>query len=248
MNMVSFKDGVVDEGQESFEIRTDRATYLYQKAGCAFSSLIDRDGNDWISYKPQGGPKGHYRGIPNMGYETFGHPGYDTGLSKLVSESPSLAKFESTTTDGAWEVEWNIHPTHATMTAHQIAAPVWLLYEGTPGGKFNPKTQFMFFSDGTRVACSEERRQELPSPKWVAFCDPKTRRSLLMAYAGPDSFVDTYWPMGGKGGMTVFGFGRTDQDGFGFFINTVPFSLSFALVESVCFPEISAYAARYLPL
>ena len=67
MKTVSFKDGVADEGQESFEIRTDRATYLYQKAGCAFSSLIDRDGNDWISYKPKGGHKGHYRGIPNMG-------------------------------------------------------------------------------------------------------------------------------------------------------------------------------------
>ncbi|WP_372808439.1 hypothetical protein [Pontiella sp.] len=248
MRTVSVTDGVTDEGQESFRIQTERAVYLYQKTGCAFSSLIDRDGNDWIGYKPKGGPKGHYRGIPNMGYETFGHPGYETGRSELVTDSPDLVEVRSSTADGAWEVEWKIRSTHATMTAHKIAAPVWLLYEGTPGGKFNPKTQFMLFSDGTRMACSETRRAESPDPKWVAFCDPKTKRSLVLAYDGSDSFVDTYWPMDGKGGMTVFGFGRTDTDGFGFYIKTVPFSLSFALVESVSFEEIAAYVGNYLPV
>lgn len=243
---MTFKDPVMDEGQASFEIWTERATYLYHKAGCGFSSLVDRDGNDWIGYKPKGGPRGHYRGIPNMGYNTFSHPGYNTGLTELTASSDSLVRLKSSTVDGAWDVEWAIHPTHATMTGLKIAAPVWLLYEGTPGGKFNPKTQFMFFSDGTRVGCAETRRQETPNPKWVAFCDPKTRRSLALAYEGPDSFIDTYWPMGGKGGMTVFGFGRTDENGFGFHVQRVPFTFSFALVESICFEEIDAFAKANL--
>ncbi len=245
-NEIKIRDGIIDAGQAAFEIRTARATYLYQKAGCGFSSLLDRDGNDWIGYKPKGGPKGHYRGIPNMGYETFGHPGYETGRSELVLESPSLAKIRSSAADGAWAVEWAIHPTHATMTATRIASPVWLLYEGTPGGTFNPKTQHMLFSDGTKTSCAETFRGSVPGPKWVAFCDPKNRRSIALAYAGPDALADTYWPMYKKGGMTVFGFGRTDQDGFGFHVKSVPFTFSFALVESVSYEEIAAFVARYL--
>ncbi len=244
---VACRDGLVDEGQESFEIQTERAIYRYHKQGCAFSSLIDRDGNDWIGYHPKGKERGDYRGIPNMGYNTFGHPGYVTGQTELLDETESSATLKSTAAAGAWEVDWSIYTSHAVMTAHRIAEPVWLLYEGTPGGKFNPQKQFVYWSDGTCRGCSERFREPTPDPKWVAFCDPKTKRSLAMAYDGPDSFVDTYWPMGGKGGMTVFGFGRTDKDGFGFLVETVPFTLSFALVESISFEEISAYVRKYLP-
>ena len=49
-----------------------------------------------------------------------------------------------------------------------------------------------------------------------------------------------------KGGMTVFGFGRTDHDGFGFLVENVPFRFSFALVESVGFEEIEAFVKAYL--
>lgn len=245
---IAVRDGVMDAGQEVFEVSTRRATYCYQKAGCGFSSLLDRDGNDWIGYRPRGGSKGSSRGIPNMGYDTFGHPGYNTGRSQLLEQTASLARIGSSTDDGAWSVEWSIHPTHASMVAQRVASPVWLLYEGTPGGTFNPKTQFLWFSDGTRHACTEIFRGRVPGERWVAFCDPRTRRSLTVAYRGPDTFPDTYWPMYRKGGMTVFGFGRTDTDGFGFHIAKVPFTFSFALVESVAFEEIEAYVKRYLPV
>jgi hypothetical protein len=249
MSMIEFKDDVVDEGQEAFEIKTARSTYLYQKAGCGFSSLIDRNGKDWISYKLRGGPKGHYRGIPNMGYETFGHPGYETGKTELLEKSDELVRFKSTSDEGgAWDVEWTIRPTHAEMKALKIASPVWLLYEGTPGGKFIPNAQQLLFSNGARFPCSQTQKLEAPDPKWVAFCDPKSNRSIALAYDGPDSFLDRYWPMGGKGGMTVFGFGRTEEDGFGFLIESVPFTFSFALVESVSYEEIAAYVGNYMPV
>ncbi len=243
---ISVRDNTVDEGQEAFEIRTPRATYLYQKAGCAFSSVIDRNGKDWIGYRPKGGPKGSSRGIPNMGYETFGHPGYVSGNTVLVRSSETHVVLQSSADDRAWNVEWTLTATHASMTARSIATPVWLLYEGTPGGKFNPLAQHLLFSDGTRLNCDSRFRDPVPDPQWVAFCDPKSRRSMALAYEGPDSFVSTYWPMGGKGGMTVFGFGRTDNDGFGFHVCTVPFKFSFALVESIEFEEIAAFAKTYL--
>ncbi|MBN2162856.1 MAG: hypothetical protein JXR25_09935 [Pontiellaceae bacterium] len=245
---ITCNDGVMDEGQESFVVRTSRASYVYQKAGCGFSSLVDRDGNDWIGYHPRGEHKGHYRGIPNMGNNAFGHPGYETGRTELVEASESVVTLRSTADDGKWDVEWNFFSTHASMTAHRIAAPVWLLYEGTPGGKFNPDMQFMYWSDGATFNCSERFRQSIPAPKWVAFCDPKTRRSLALAYDGPDTFIDTYWPMYKKGGMTVFGFGRSDQNGFEYYVENVPFRFSFALIESVVFQEIAAYVKAYLPV
>ena len=190
-NRIALRDGVVDEGQESLEIATARATYLYHKAGCGFSSLIDRDGNDWIGYRPKGGERGHFRGIPNMGYETFGHPGYETGRTEILESAPSRVAFKSTADDGKWHVEWTIHPTHATMKALGIATPVWLLYEGTPGGTFNPARQHMLFSNGTRNECRDRFRGCAPDPQWVAFCDPGTRRSIALAYEGPDSFAST---------------------------------------------------------
>ncbi|QBG45977.1 hypothetical protein EGM51_00565 [Verrucomicrobia bacterium S94] len=248
MSDITVEDEVPDEGQRCYKIVTERATYLYQKKGCAFSSLLDRDGKDWISYRPKGGPKGHYRGIPNMGYETFGHPGYETGETTLLEKSKELVRLKSTADGGAWDVEWTFRTTHAEMRALHVASPVWLLYEGTPGGKFRPDLQQILFSDGTRSLCSQTRKLETPDPKWVAFCDPKTKRSVALAYDGPDRFLDKYWPMGGKGGMTVFGFGRTDEQGFGFLIKSVPFTFSFALVESISYEEVSAYVADYMPV
>ncbi len=234
-------------GQASVEVKTERAVYFYQKAGCGFSGLIDRDGKDWIGYQVKGGPKGNYRGIPNMAKDLFGHPGYETGQTELREKTTDIVKLRSFTADAGWDVQWQIDETRATMTASKIASPVWLLYEGSVGGKFNPEKQFAFWSDGTKKGCSERWAESLPAPKWAAFCDPKLKRSIVLAYDGPDVFSDTFWPMGGKGGMTVFGFGRTDKGGFGFHVKTVPFRFSFALVESISFEEIAAYVKAYLP-
>ena len=75
-NQVSVTDNVMDEGQSSYAIESQNATYFYQKQGAAFSSLIDPSGNDWISYTTTSGAGGSYRGIPNMVYpEGKFHPG-----------------------------------------------------------------------------------------------------------------------------------------------------------------------------
>ena len=60
-----------DEGQECFRITTPTAVYYYQKEGCGFSSILDRDGNDWVSYDDDfpNSAQGGYRGIPNLGWQ-----------------------------------------------------------------------------------------------------------------------------------------------------------------------------------
>ena len=52
---------ILDEGQEAFVVETPAATYCYHKEGGGFSSLVDRDGRDWIGYRAGDGPAGEYR-------------------------------------------------------------------------------------------------------------------------------------------------------------------------------------------
>lgn len=54
------------EGDATWKIRTPQATYYFHRNGSGFASLLDRDGNDWISHHPGNGPEGEYRGIPNI--------------------------------------------------------------------------------------------------------------------------------------------------------------------------------------
>ncbi|MHC4629149.1 MAG: FG-GAP repeat domain-containing protein, partial [Planctomycetota bacterium] len=66
--LVRVTDDVEYRGQESFMIESQNATYYYHKQGAGFASILDKDGNDWLGYRPGGGPAGEYRGIPNMGH------------------------------------------------------------------------------------------------------------------------------------------------------------------------------------
>lgn len=65
-------DKVDHAGQESFRIRNGVITYVYHMEGCGFASLLDRDGNDWLSFGPADGAFGLARGIPNMARDIFG--------------------------------------------------------------------------------------------------------------------------------------------------------------------------------
>lgn len=196
-----------DEGQESFRIVTPAATYLYHRRGAGFSSLLDRDGRDWLGYRPKGGSDGKYRGIPNLVHpEGFFHPGGTACRSRIASREPDRVTIESESEDGAWACRWEIRPRTATLTVLRHAAPYWFLYEGTPGGKLEEDRDFCVRSDGTRTPLSEKWTGDLPSPEWVAFGDPKAGRVLFLLHHEDDDAVDSYWPM--QKNMTVFGFGR----------------------------------------
>ena len=90
--LVTVRENVQHEGQESYKITARNATWYYHKFGAGFASLEDRDGNDWLSYNPGEGPVsksgsgGKYRGTPNMGHpEGYCHPGNTVSDSRIVS-------------------------------------------------------------------------------------------------------------------------------------------------------------------
>lgn len=56
-------DALMWEDELSYVIKTPICKYIYHKDCGGFASIIDNDGNDWISYHNYGGSDGKYRGI-----------------------------------------------------------------------------------------------------------------------------------------------------------------------------------------
>jgi hypothetical protein len=50
--VVDLDNHIMHQGQRSYQIKTPGGTYMYHRKGAGFASMIDREGNDWISYRP----------------------------------------------------------------------------------------------------------------------------------------------------------------------------------------------------
>jgi len=212
---VGLKADIVDEGQEAFVIETPAATYCYHKEGGGFSSLIDGDGRDWISYRPGDGPAGEYRGIPNMvfrgadrGYLHPGHTGTKGSSTELLEDCPGAISLQTTSGDGKWQVRWDVFAAFARMRVLRTDRDdpdYWFLYEGTPGGDFDPDASLCVRCTGESEPLSRSWEVDLPSPAWVAFTDPQHRQCLVLRSDVAGTAPVMYKPMPP---MTVFGFGR----------------------------------------
>ncbi|MEE9328382.1 MAG: LamG-like jellyroll fold domain-containing protein, partial [Cocleimonas sp.] len=215
-DQVNVTDNIIDEGQSSFKIETDNASYFYQKEAGGFSSIVDNNGNDWISYHPAAsgvsGAAGVYRGLPNLVFpEGYFHPGSTDASSTLLHEGPLKATIESVTNDNLWKVKWEFFPTFSRMTVTQADKNFWFLYEGTPGGTLDI-SDFVMRSNGVQNSVTESWTSDISNPEWVYFADPNVGngRSLFVAHHNDDSAIDSYFPLDSATDlqMTVFGFGR----------------------------------------
>jgi hypothetical protein len=220
-------DSLQYENQLTYRIATPAATYLYHTDGAGLASIVDAEGEDWISFRdvPGSGAAGEYRGLPNLVFTyqdadaSFFHPGFDNAASTLVHAGPLKVTVRSTTlaADDTWTVLWEFLPDAARMTVEQVGAAnggdYWLLYEGTPGGALDDADQVVR-ADGTvtsATATSGRWEETLPGPTWVGFLDPAAARYLYLADLAGDDAPDSYRPMGNSGQppqMTVFGLGR----------------------------------------
>ena len=228
---IQVTDGVVDEGQESFRIGNEVGTWYYHKQGAGFASLDDTDGHDWIGYHPTGNEQGNYRGIPNLAVM---HPGQALCTSVLEHSGPLKATWHSATSDGLWEGTWEMYPRYARFTLTKAADTWWLLYEGTPGGGVNGSNDLCVRSSGASTPLNQSWDGDIAGTngtEWVYFADGPTERSLFLAHHGDNSITDTYWPMGGDAGMTVFGFGR-EAGSLDTFLSQVPARFTVGLVDA----------------
>lgn len=205
------------DGRDVFQVETDGATYVFDKKAAALIEIYDRDGNDWISFRPEGTPgiaegsQGWFRGLPQLGSDEFGHSRRQGAVSTTPDpQGVPLAKATIEATAGEWHANWEFFPSHAKMTLHQAPATYWLLYEGTPGGTLGSDDR-CWRSDGEGQSCDQSWSGDVANTsgaasgaEWVYFADGILDRSFFLAH-DDDDLVDSYFR---KDGMTVFGFGR----------------------------------------
>lgn len=241
---------VVDQGEPSYRIATPSATWVYHREGAGFSALFDPSGNDWLSYRPEGGAKGHYRGIPNAVFRrgqegnNFFHPGHkgpQGSTTTLVSSTRDRVVLRSISKDERWACEWEIRPDRALLRMTKVPADdggYWFLYEGTPGGRFELTDQVLR-PGGVVTPLSERWEAKMSEVPWTAFISPERKHALIViAHAPPDVAV-SYRPM--ENAMTVFGFGRNLKSLQGQLTGNLTFTV--ALVAETDPAKIAARAA-----
>ena len=199
-----------DVDQAAYRITTPQADYFYQLEGASFSSLHDRDGQDWLGYGTGDGPFGKHRGLPNMGHPSaYMHPGSEKSTTRLETAGPVTVALYSESKDGNWAGRWEIHPGHAVMTVLKTHEPYWFLYEGTPGGTVEPEADHWIRADGSTGNLNQFWRYHAMDADWVAFADGAKERAILLVHEVNASNENSYWLM--KDAMTVFGFGRGEK-------------------------------------
>ncbi|MBM3745016.1 MAG: hypothetical protein FJW34_04385 [Acidobacteria bacterium] len=233
---LALEDDVPYEGQPSYRITTPGGVYLYHKEGGGFAGLKDREGTEWIGYRPGGRSAGEFRGIPNLG--VWGHPGYsgERGCaSRILGQGPLRTSILSERGDGQAALRWDIFPGHARMTLLRAAEPYWFLYEGTPHGKLDLEHGYLALSNGERRPLATAWAEPLPAPEWLYFANEKSRRVLYLVNHQNDAALDQYWPM--EGNMTVFGFGRQYRC-CGRYMTAAPAVFTLGFVEQSAFAQV----------
>lgn len=224
---VKITEGSYEE-RDHFIVSTPAAIYYYDKAGGGLSRLLDKDGRDWIDFKMK--PWGEYpsaaasafRGIPNSVFQSedggAGHPGHDLCTSVQVDDHT----IRSTSKSGKWSWEWSFQEEYAEL---QILTTdpdhaYWFLYEGTPGGMFDPENSYFGYDKGGPLATQWDyyKGEKLfDQISWAYVGHKLVERVLLLSQLAPDTLSDTFSYLGNtkegidsNDGMVVFGFGRAE--------------------------------------
>ena len=219
-------DTLAYHGRTHYRFRTSAATFLLDSASGGLSSMIDRDGHDWIAYRPEPwnqyppSAASSYRGVPNLvfrgAFDGAGHPGHDRATTRVTSDSTA----EASTPGGPWRWRWTFSEGAATLDVTGVSdtAAYWFLYEGPAGGVYEPRETYMA-SDRSAPAYPQldhfKGGEEVAKRRWYYFGIDAVDRVLYMVQHEPDDLLDHYSLLGNDtvgidspDGMVVAGFGR----------------------------------------
>ncbi|MEO9945265.1 hypothetical protein [Paraglaciecola sp.] len=234
----------------SYIITTDNGTYYLEKSGGGLSSMIDKDGVDWIGFHPEkgSGHKGEYRGFPNAIHKQDGsyfhamNAGTDPATSAVEINTSEHVRIVFTSDNGQWQGQWDFYSGRLDFTMKTVSSgyKYWVQYEGVPGGEMDPTDFWYGSADNKSHPINEPFIGDLPSPEWIAFGDVKSPRMLYLFHHQDDEHPDNYVS---RPHMTVFGFGRSNKDKY----LTTPQTFSMGFVESVNYTEIEKTVERILP-
>ena len=229
-------------GDDAYIIAIENATFYLEKSGGGLSSMLDKDGVDWLGFhkKPGSGHKGEYRGFPDAIHKQDGsyfhamNAGTDPSSSVVVIEKPDHVRIVFTSDNQKWEGQWDIFPDRLDFTMSRVSPgyEYWVQYEGVPGGEMD-RSDFRYSSaDSDRHLIDAEFIGDLPSPEWMAFGDENSPRMIYVLHHGDDSHPDDYVS---RADMTVLGFGRRNKDKF----LTTPQTFSIGFIESTDYQTLS---------
>ena len=214
-----------------FKVTTPTATYYYDRRGGGLSGLMDPAGNDWIGYRrePWGeypaSAAGAFRGMPNFihwGDESgAGHPGHDQCTTEQIAPN----QLRSTSRSGKWQWTCTFYADHTQFQMEKVDTSLvyWFLYEGTPGGSYDPKRSYWATSttDGVRRDRPDffAGKSWFGNWQWGVFGHKKSPYSLFVAADRPDTHTDMFGYLGNTeadginspDGMVVYGMGRNEK-------------------------------------
>lgn len=209
-----------------YRVVTANATYFIDRYSGGISEMFDEDGNDWIQWKRLDEEKypdsaaGDYRGIPNLVFggddNGIGHPGFD----KCMSFMEGLNRIRVRSMNGKWEFLYVFHPKHAELQiikTPEFNRNYWFLYEGVPGGEYNPEKTYWGTNTGLKTTKPDfyKGEEEYSNWDWVFLGNENSDRVIYFVQKGKDNVTETFGFLGNsskginsENGMVVFGFGR----------------------------------------
>ena len=228
-------------GGPAYIITTPSATYYLEKEGGGLSSMLDKEGIDWLGFHNEegSGHKGEYRGFPNAVHRQDGNyfhamnAGTDPSSSEVLIEADDHVRIITTSGNDQWQGQWDFYADRCDFKMIKVSTgyKYWIQYEGVPGGSMDPTDFWYSSADDKQHAIEEQRISDLPAPEWMAFGDPDSPRVLFVLHHANDEHPDDYVS---RPDMTVLGFGRREKDKF---LET-PQRFSIGFIESMDYPEI----------
>ncbi|MRI00507.1 hypothetical protein GH721_08150 [Kriegella sp. EG-1] len=231
-------------GVSAYIITTPVSIYYLEKEGGGLSSMLDKEGVDWIGFHNKKGSahKGEYRGFPNAIHKQDGsyfhamNAGTDPSSSVVDIETDTHVRITFTSNNKQWIGQWDFYPNRCDFTMTKISKGYhyWVQYEGVPYGEMDETDYWYASIDNLKHSIDEPFKGDLPYPEWMAFGDQKSTRLLYILHHEDDDIPDNYVS---RPDMTVLGFGRQNGEETTKHLSTVQ-TFSIGFVESTEYSTI----------
>lgn len=230
-------------GGNAYIVEIENATFYLEKSGGGLSSMLDKDGVDWLGFhsEPGSAHKGEYRGFPNAIHKQDGS--YFHAMNAKTDPSSSVVEIDTkyhvrivfTSGNETWKGQWDFYPDRLDFTMREISPgyKYWVQYEGVPGGEMDRSDYRYSSADSDRHLIDESFIGDLPFPEWMAFGDENASRMIYLLHHEDDDHPDDYVS---RPDMTVLGFGRRNKGKF----LTTPQTYSIGFVETTEYDKVQS--------
>jgi hypothetical protein len=227
----------VDGVQEStFEIHTPTASYWLVKSLGMVVSLVDThavEPRQWIDFSPFR----PLRGLPSYG--SLGNRERMQTTLDPVSQTPTHARFFSTSESGRTRMTWDFYPTHVTITINAAPLPFGFAYRGVPAGLLDDRDRVVFANEkgqSAKLSILADFAAHVPKPganlppaEWAYITDEARDRSLFLIQHVDDDIADRYQVKDEDSSLFSFGDGE---------LTTLPQRFSVGIIPHDVFPFV----------